>query len=171
MRLQRRMKSHPYEDVSRWMEFHELAREASTLLSALDVEPWSPALPPSTKDFGSHFAEIHQIYSDSFDECTNEVYPALGKFFQEGQFLSMRPQSAFWLKAMWACISRFVASALSERDGEVRTILPFPKAKVKEVAYWYCSEWWMSRGLEIAAYQAATYPDDPAAVQPLIGNN
>jgi len=78
-----------------------------------------------------------------------EVSVACGERFWNGVWPSMEPPVAYWARIALGHVLLFVAGVCPRPDDdEYVTVFPFPDASVKDVAAWFCTDWWCQIGYE-----------------------
>ena len=126
-----------------WIRLHEMIQAAR---ASLQETHYRPVIHRSGTQRLRTDAE--KAYLASYQPETAEVSAAFGDYFLDGSWPDCLSEvQRYWIGLTLVSVESVVWSiSPTPNDSLTPTIIRFPPFEVKEVALWFCTEWWITKG-------------------------
>lgn len=132
-----------HTDSDEWIRLQELLREAR---GDLPKSNYLPTLPP----FGDRPRSevIEETYRASFHPVSAEVAEAFAARLLDGSWPDgLSDVHSYWIGVTLTLAERTIWTiAPTSNESLTPTIIPFPDHDFRQVALWFCTEWWAIKG-------------------------
>ena len=134
-----------------WIRLHELLAEVR---SDLPPSSYRPIIRKSGTQQRSEVMDAS--YLDSFRPVSAEVCAAFGDRFLDGSWTDgLTEVHLYWIGVILVCVQKTVwAISPTPHNSLTPTIIAFPPFEIKEVALWFCIEWWSDKGFQAFVIEA-----------------